>query len=56
MMMMTLRCAESEQMGGEGTPWFDSGRWGSREAQHMEGWWNHKRAPELQGVPFKLGE
>jgi len=45
-----------EQMGGEGTPWEDSGRWGSREASHMEAWNNYKREPSKRGQPFKLDD
>ena len=43
-----------EHMGGEGKPWFESGRWMSREASHTEAWGNERREPELRGVPFKL--
>lgn len=32
-----------EHMGGEGTPWLDSGRWNSREPIHQEAWNSNKR-------------
>jgi hypothetical protein len=37
-----------------GTPWFDSGRWMSREAQHREAWNSVARPKEDRGKPFKL--
>ena len=40
----------------EGTPWFDSGRWTSREPMHREAWLSTARAPEKRGVPFKLDD
>jgi len=45
-----------QKMGGEGTPWTDSGRWGQRQPSHSKAWHNEKRDVEVRGRHFKLGE
>lgn len=45
-----------QKMGGEGTPWTDSGRWGMRQPSHSAAWHNEKRHPSVRGRHFKLGE
>ncbi len=45
-----------QKMGGEGTPWTDSGRWGMRQPSHSAAWNNPKRDIEVRGRHFKLGE
>lgn len=34
-----------EKMGGEGTPWTDSGRYGMRQPTHFAAWNNKRRDP-----------
>lgn len=45
-----------EKMGGEGTPWQDSGRTGFRQPSHFQSFSNDKRPAERQGKAFKLGK
>lgn len=45
-----------EHMGGEGTPWLDTGRWESREPSHREAWHSTRREASKQGTPFKLDD
>ena len=43
-----------EKMGGEGTPWSDSGRYGQRQPTHFKAWNNPKRPKKEIGDHFKL--
>ncbi|KAF0697292.1 hypothetical protein As57867_011960, partial [Aphanomyces stellatus] len=43
-----------QKMGGEGTPWSDSGRWGMRQPSHAKAWYNEKRHPSVRGNHFNL--
>ncbi|KAJ1444041.1 hypothetical protein B484DRAFT_389117 [Ochromonadaceae sp. CCMP2298] len=45
-----------QKMGGEGTPWTDSGRWGLRQKTHQDAWRNEKRDPSVRGRRFKLDD
>jgi len=45
-----------DEMGGEGTPWLDSGREGQREWSHAKSWYSDKRPKEKQGRRFKLDD
>eukprot|EP01038_Epipyxis_sp_PR26KG_P011452 gene11452-15343_t len=45
-----------QKMGGEGTPWSDSGRWGMRQPSHYKAWNNSKRDPSVRGDHFKLDD
>jgi len=43
-------------MGGEGRPWYDSGRWGQRQPSHFKAWNSKKRDPEVRGAHFQLDD
>ncbi|KAF0711683.1 hypothetical protein As57867_005128, partial [Aphanomyces stellatus] len=43
-----------EKMGGEGTPWSDSGRFGMRQPSHFKAWNCEKRDPAVRGDHFNL--
>ena len=43
-----------EKMGGEGTPWIDSGREGLRQVSHSRAWHSQKRPQHERGRRFKL--
>jgi len=43
-----------EKMGGEGKPWTQSGRHGTRQQAHRSAWYNSKRPKEERGRRFKL--
>ena len=43
-----------EKMGGEGTPWTDSGRLGMRQPSHFKAWNNSKRPLADRGNHFNL--
>lgn len=45
-----------EKMGGEGTPWTDSGRYGLRAATHSHAWRSPYRDPKDLGKRFKLDD
>jgi len=45
-----------ERMGGEGTPWADSGRSGLRQYSHFRAWNSSKRPEEELGIRFKLDD
>ncbi len=45
-----------EKMGGEGTPWANSGRDGMRQQTHHQAWYSHKRHPQDRGKRFKLDD
>lgn len=45
-----------ERMGGEGTPWTDSGRHGKRQYSHFRAWNSSKRTAEDRGKRFKLDD
>ena len=44
-----------EKMGGEGTPWSDSGRSGLRQETHFKAWFSKKRDVKDRGTRFQLG-
>ncbi|RLO02282.1 hypothetical protein DYB28_014474 [Aphanomyces astaci] len=41
-------------MGGQGTPWSDSGRRGMRQPSHYKAWNNAKRHDNVRGNHFNL--
>ena len=43
-----------EKMGGEGSPWSESGRYGMRQPSHYKAWNSDKRDPEVRGNHFSL--
>ncbi|KAH9070448.1 hypothetical protein Ae201684P_002806 [Aphanomyces euteiches] len=43
-----------EKMGGEGTPWTDSGRYGMRQPSHYKAWNSKKRDVAVRGDHFNL--
>ncbi|RHY76088.1 hypothetical protein DYB37_006700 [Aphanomyces astaci] len=43
-----------EKMGGQGTPWSDSGRRGMRQPSHYKAWNNAKRHDNVRGNHFNL--
>ena len=43
-----------EKMGGEGTPWSDSGREGQRQPSHYKAWNNVKRPYSERGDSFNV--
>jgi hypothetical protein len=43
-----------EKLGGEGLPWSDSGRHGTRQQQHRLAWNNTKRDRSVRGRPFDI--
>jgi hypothetical protein len=45
-----------EKMGGEGTPWSDSGRHGLRATTHGQAWRSEYRDPKDYGKRFKLDD
>lgn len=45
-----------EKMGGEGTPWSDSGRHGVRSKTHSQAWYSPYREDKHQGKRFKLDD
>lgn len=45
-----------EKMGGEGTPWTDSGRYGLRATTHSHAWRSPYRDPKDLGKRFKLDD
>eukprot|EP00164_Ancoracysta_twista_P001583 GFYU01002075.1.p1 GENE.GFYU01002075.1~~GFYU01002075.1.p1 ORF type:complete len:269 (+),score=65.33 GFYU01002075.1:361-1167(+) len=45
-----------QKMGGEGTPWDDSGRHGMRQPSHHAAWNSVKREPEKRGQHFQLDD
>ena len=45
-----------ERMGGEGTPWADSGRTGLRQYSHYRAWNSKKRSMDDRGKRFKLDD
>ena len=45
-----------ERMGGEGTPWSDSGRYGKRQSSHFRAWHSSKRPAEERGRRFKVDD
>lgn len=45
-----------EKMGGEGTPWADSGRTGMRQPTHYAAWNSPARDPSVRGEHFKLDD
>ena len=45
-----------EKMGGEGTPWTDSGRSGMRQPSHRAAWDSARRHPSVRGERFKLDD
>eukprot|EP00494_Astrolonche_serrata_P023338 UN23596 len=45
-----------EKMGGEGTPWSDSGRYGQRQSTHFKAWNSPARDPKVRGEHFKLDD
>ena len=45
-----------ERMGGEGTPWSDSGRYGLRQYSHHRAWESPQRPKEERGIRFKLDD
>lgn len=45
-----------ERMGGEGTPWTDSGRYGKRQPSHFKAWNSSKRPAEERGRRFKVDD
>jgi len=45
-----------EHMGGEGTPWSDSGRYGLRQPMHNRAWMSKRRSEEDKGTRFKLDD
>jgi hypothetical protein len=45
-----------QKLGGEGSPWSDSGRHGMRQPSHQHAWHSHNRAPEDRGKRFKLSD
>mmetsp|Transcript_12900 Transcript_12900/g.17639 ORF Transcript_12900/g.17639 Transcript_12900/m.17639 type:complete len:271 (+) Transcript_12900:147-959(+) len=45
-----------EKMGGEGTPWSDSGRHGGRQAAHHQAWNSFKRHDAVKGDHFQLDD
>ena len=45
-----------EKMGGEGTPWTNSGRYGMRQPTHFKAWNSLARDPSVRGEHFKLDD
>lgn len=45
-----------EKMGGEGSPWTDSGRHGMRQPTHYKAWNSTARDPKVRGEHFKLDD
>ena len=43
-----------QKMGGEGTPWTESGRWGMRQISHHSAWYSPRRDPAVRGRRFKV--
>eukprot|EP00242_Pyramimonas_sp_CCMP2087_P001620 CAMPEP_0198231636 /NCGR_PEP_ID=MMETSP1445-20131203/115307_1 /TAXON_ID=36898 /ORGANISM="Pyramimonas sp., Strain CCMP2087" /LENGTH=230 /DNA_ID=CAMNT_0043912261 /DNA_START=472 /DNA_END=1164 /DNA_ORIENTATION=+ len=45
-----------EKMGGEGRPWYESGRWGQRQSSHVKAWNSKKRDKGVRGSHFSLDD